>query len=455
MTFGINFAGLAILARVLTPTDFGAYALAQSYSIIVNALGAFPFGQAVVQSPGHDETADAALIMGSLVRVGLLLVSFPVCLLLNHLNGFTVAALFGGLSLLQIVDGARSAMMAPLERDFRYRSVAGLSALAAAGAAGTSIGLGYLGYGAYALFARDALGIILVTATLLLLGRRLALPTGARLERRAALRVWQVGKQLFWIRSLEMVLSRIDRVLLGNTLDLSSLGYFNQARYLATLPQAAMAPGNLQVAVATYCRLKDDPVRLAKAFDTVQYFVLRVVAIAGILVALWPEDVLRALYGTRWVAAAPTLRILGLYVILFPALESYRSLFTALEDWRVLRRVVVLQGAALLGLLFILLPVFGILGAAAATVAVPIVGLAVLVVSSRKVLSRHSHGSLAPVLMAAVVSFAFGWLALPPWPSALLRMTILMMFYLFAIIAIERKTLNERLQYLRRSFERG
>jgi PST family polysaccharide transporter len=390
--------------------------------------------------------------MGSIVRLGLLVVSIPVCLVLNHVHGFIVAGLFGGLSLLHIVDGARSAMMAPLERDLRYRSTAGLNAIAAVGAAAASIGLGYLGFGAYALFARDALGIVVGATMLMLLGRRLGLPRGTQLNRKAAERVWQVGKQLFWIRSLEMVLSRVDRILLGNSLSLSSLGYFSQARYLATLPQAVIAPGNLQVAVATYCRLKTDPTRLTRAFDTVQYFVLRIVTIPGLLVALWPEDILNALYGPRWLDAAPALRIFALYIALAPAAESYRSLFTALENWRLLRKVILIQGVALVGLLLVLLPPFGVLGAVASTVAVPAVGLIVLGFSASGISKGFSHGSVVPVMSAAVTSLAFGYWVLPNVSSALVRMTLLIAYYLMAILVIERKTIGARLKYLSRSF---
>src|SRR5207302_89333 len=103
------------------------------------------------------------------------------------------------------------------------------------------------------------------------------LPLGQAFEKDAAKRIWRFGASVYIVRAMDQIASRLDRVLLGNVLSLDVLGIYYQAKYLAALPANALAPGNFQVAIATYSKLTNDPPRLSRAFETVQYFVMRLV----------------------------------------------------------------------------------------------------------------------------------------------------------------------------------
>jgi O-antigen/teichoic acid export membrane protein len=86
-TFIVNFAAVATLARYISPSGFGSYSLALAYNQIVFALGLFPFGQSVVQSPNLPGIAETAMRMSLGLRGGLMLLSVPVALVVTHFNG--------------------------------------------------------------------------------------------------------------------------------------------------------------------------------------------------------------------------------------------------------------------------------------------------------------------------------------------------------------------------------
>jgi PST family polysaccharide transporter len=453
-SFLVNFVAVAVLAHFVPPAGFGSYALALAYNQILFALGLFPFGQAVVQSPSTPGMAETAMRMSLALRGGLLLLSFPAALAVRHFNGEVVALLFLGLAFSEFLDGVRGSMSAVLERDLRYRGLASGTVLAAVTAAVGSVAAARLGAGAFALLLRDLLIEVVILGVYFTMSRRWGLPAARAFDRSSARRVWAFARSLFWIRSLEQVLARSDRVVLGNLIGLQALGYFQQAKYLAMLPQSALAPASMQVATATYCKVRDDGPRLGLAFDLVQYVVVRVVPLTGIALALFPEEILHAMYGARWLPAAPALRVLALYATLGPILESHRSFAVAMEQWRALRWSVVAQGTVQVAALVLLAPRFGIVGAAWGTCLAPIAGLTVLGVLVIRRFVPGRHGTLGPVLAATAVALAAGiglgrWVGDGGWAWLALKLAGAAAVYAMVLVALERRSLLDHLVYLR------
>jgi PST family polysaccharide transporter len=455
-TFLVNFASIAVLARFVSPTDFGTFSLAFAYSQILTAVGLFPFGQAVVQSPSERGIADTALVLTMLLRVALLLVSVPVAIVAARHNGAAVGLLLVELSAVNVLDGLRSAMAAVLERDLRYRRAATATLVAAVCAAAISVVAAARGLAAQALVLREGLIQAIVLGIYVVMARRWHLPSGRAFDRATARRVWTFARSLFWFRALDQVVARADRVVLGNALGLEPLGYFHQAKTLALLPQAALAPANMQVAIATYSKVRHDPARLGRAFDVVQYFVYRVVPLAGLAMALFPEDLLSAMYGPRWLPAAPALRVLGIYAILGPIVEGHRSFAVAIEAWAPLRRSVVVHGAVLLVLLAVLAPTAGAVGAAWATSLAPLAGLAVLRREVGRRVEGRARGSPVPVFAAVAAALAGGLCAgafVGPGgvPALAVKLAATAAVYGAALLLLERGALRERARYLLRA----
>src|SRR4051794_32282550 len=152
--FILTFASTAIIARLVPPRDFGAYALAQAYSQILLAFGAFGFTQSVIQSSNHDaRLANTALRMTIGVRlilacaacgstqsviqspthaarlantglrrtIGARLiracVAVPAAFMIRRYQGADVSLVFFQLSLVQIADAIRIGLTITLERD--------------------------------------------------------------------------------------------------------------------------------------------------------------------------------------------------------------------------------------------------------------------------------------------------------------------------------------------------
>lgn len=449
--FLINLLGVSILARFVSPREFGTYALAQTYNQLLFVLCALAPNQVVVQSGNRwPAMADTALRMSVVLRLGLTVVALPIGYGLTQFYGGAIGTTFVELALLQVVDGIRISMGAVLERDLRYKSVAGVSLVAAVFGVLASVALAYWGAGVHGLLAREAVPVLIILASYLVLARRWQLPTGTAWNSESAARVWAFGKGLLSIRVLDLVCARLDRVVLGNLLSLDALGFYTQARYLASLSSRVVAPGNQQVAVVAYSRFLPDVSRVAGTFNCVQFFVVRIVMPLGILCLVWPNEILSVLYGANWLPSASALRVLSICVVIFPALDSYCTLATAAEQWKLLRSTALLQSAVSVAGMLLLAGRLQTVGACIATGISGAAAILYMKVTIRRHFGAGFGGVTESVTAAAIISATFGIAASgvitagPIVRLAIATVTVLLA-YIGALLVLERRVLVSRL----------
>ncbi len=146
----LSWASTLMVARLLTPADYGIVGMAMVYFGLVQVVNEFGIGSAVVQQ--RDLTApDLAQISGFSVGLGC------VWFLLSLAAAAPIAAFFGEpavraviivLGLTFVAAGFRTMPIALMTRDFRFRRLAGLDGLEALVLAGVTLtgaiaGLGY------------------------------------------------------------------------------------------------------------------------------------------------------------------------------------------------------------------------------------------------------------------------------------------------------------------------
>ena len=132
-------------------------------------------------------------------------------------------------------------MGAVLERELRYKLISVLSLLGAAMAVVASVAVASRGGGVHSLVVRETVPVLALLTGYVVLSRRWHLPTGARWNRESARRVWTFGKGLFWIRALDQLSNRLDRLILGNLLSLDVLIHL-ATPLSASLPAALWRP---------------------------------------------------------------------------------------------------------------------------------------------------------------------------------------------------------------------
>ncbi|MFO0746681.1 MAG: oligosaccharide flippase family protein [Myxococcota bacterium] len=464
-TFGGSLMGFAlrlglnmVYARHIEASAYGAYALASVAASFVGLPFAASFSQSLVQlDAGHRGlfgTVWRLTVWQCLATVGIGLVALGV-LFATH-DDPRIAHCFLGLLGGQMLTAMAAVYENVLNRRLRYTAVAAIRFGGIVFSLAVATPFAFLSPGPFVLVLRDALPALLsllVIVPMVMAGRYLE-PGDRAYDKTTATAVLALGRAVFVNRALEIALARLDSLLLGAVLGEKPLGHYEQARYLAGLPNAAVAPFGQSVGLRTFAVVRDDPPRLARALALLQWAISRFLAVFSLAVIIAPDLAVRLVYGPGWDDAAMNLRLLALWLWLMPLMANQQMLLTALQTWWPIRIGYIL-GAATLALA--LVPV-ALTREAALVPLAQTAGIGVVFL----VLQRAARAAVAvprgifwpPLAAAALASAAgLGLRALTPgldvYPQAALAAALGVLVYIAALFALERKHMLGELRYLR------
>jgi polysaccharide transporter, PST family len=307
----IQVSSILLLARLLTPEDYGLVTMVSALIGFAPALVDLGTRDAVVQRSGLTEGEASTLfwlILG-LGCAGTLVVSA---------SGVMIAAFYGeprltGIvfvsSLAFLLVGLTAQHQALLRRAMMFRQLAVIDVVASLLSAGGAIAMALVGFGYWALVVRPVAmyGLTAIGtwwSCRWLPGRPIA--TGGVAE------MLRFGLHLCGFSVTDFVARNADRVAVGRGLGARALGYYQSALLVYdNLLDVLIFPLH-QVAVSGLSRLQDDHEELrrawAKALSTVAFCAMPAF---GVL-AVTSSDLIVLLLGTKWATAGALLSVLAL-----------------------------------------------------------------------------------------------------------------------------------------------
>lgn len=163
--------------------------------------------------------------------------------------------------------------------------------------------------------------------------------------------------------------SKVDTVLVGALLSTTAVGYYTLAAQVAELCIAPAQSLGFTISPALGEQKADDSVdRAARIYETSLEHVLALYVPAGVGIVLVADPVIRTIFGEGYAGAIPALQVFGVFAIV----RAVHKVTGGGLDYLGLARIraIARGGAAVanVGLNLALIPVYGVVGAAVATV---------------------------------------------------------------------------------------
>lgn len=174
---------------------------------------------------------------------------------------------------------------------------------------------------------------------------------------------WITGAGIF-----NYLFQNLDDILVGRVLGTASLGIYQQAYKISTLPVSEVGEVFNKVTFPIYVNLKDDTVRLRKAFLKTLLIISLLVVPFGFVVFKFPVEIVSFVLGENWISAAPVLQLLAIYGVTKAISNSFFSLFLGIGKQEAVTYITLTSTLILVAILYPLIMIFGILGAAYATI---------------------------------------------------------------------------------------
>ena len=324
----LSFFIFVLLARLLTPVEFGVVALATVFTDIGRPVVRAGLPAAIIQRKTvTNAQADTAFWMA--VAIGLLLFVVVASLAGPISKAFDEALLEEVLRVLPIVFvfvAFGAIHEAKLKRDFRFKAIAGSQLLATLLSGGLGIWMAVEGFGVWSLVTYQILHEVINTGALWAV---LRWRPGLEFSRKEMLTMLRFGLPLTCAEFLSKAKNRINDLIIGLFLGAAAVGFFRVAMRAINMLSTVSVRPVMGVALPTFSRLQDDPERLKK-YCLSMCRATSAVSIPIVLgVGILAPEFIRILLGEQWAQSDMVLRVLsilaftlGLWAVVPPLILS-------------------------------------------------------------------------------------------------------------------------------------
>jgi PST family polysaccharide transporter len=310
LKFVIQTATTMVLARLLSPQDFGLQGMVVAMTGFLGLFQDAGLGMATVQrlEVTHEQTSTLFWIN---VAVGAILATLcaalaPLLVAFYHEPRLYWVAVISGATF--VFTGLAAQHGALLQRGMRFVTLAKIGVLSLMVGSVTGIVMALLGCRYWSLVGMAMASSIVGTASVWL-----AVPWIPGLpRRRSGVRSMLRFGGLATCESFVVFLAwNAEKILLGRFWGADALGLYGRAYQLVTLPVQQLNISLTGVAFPALSRIQHDAERHAKSFLRGYYLLISLTIPITITCALFAEEIVGIVLGAKWMAAAPILRLLA------------------------------------------------------------------------------------------------------------------------------------------------
>lgn len=302
----VHFIVTLILARLLTPNDYGTVALLSIFITISNVFVDCGFGKALVQKKNATQvdmnSAFYLSVVIALVLYAALFVAAPWVADFYAIPELKIMLRILALSLIfHSINGVQNV---ELNRKMLFHLSFRISWVRSIVSAVTGITMAFLGYGAWALvWSTLSGGIIGMIARQLVIRWRPTLDFSWR----SVKELFNFGWKVTVASVVDQVYQNIQALLIGKFYTRADLAFVGKGKHMPQLISNTITQSLRRVAFSALTKLQDDPERLRNAMRRMikcsTFCVFPLMVVMGVLA----EPIVELLFGRRWLPAAPYL----------------------------------------------------------------------------------------------------------------------------------------------------
>jgi PST family polysaccharide transporter len=334
LRLGVLISGI-VLARLLSPADYGVFAVALVAMTLLQAFNELGVSLALVRwERDVREFAPTAMTIAVGTSTALYtVVWFAAPAFCAAMGSPSAVGVLRVLCIAVVLDGIAVVPATILNREFMQarRFLTDLSSFAVS--TSITITLAVSGWGAMSFAVGQIAGnLVSVTVYLLLCPVRVR-PGWDPVIARDLVRF---GLPLAGSSLLVLSVTNVDKIAIGALTDEVTLGLYLMAFNQSSLPLQVFSEAARRVSLAGFSRLRHDPVQLEQSLARGAGLLMAATIPVCALLACYAEPALSFVYGEKWVPAAQALQILAVLGLVRVVLFIGYDLLVALDGNRVL-----------------------------------------------------------------------------------------------------------------------
>lgn len=328
-TLGSGLVGLIVtmvLARNLTPQDFGTIEIILSFIVISEVLTDSGFSQAIIREKNITNSDLTGIFLINII------ISFTIYLAL-YISAPFISSFFNTTSdfpftfrilcLKILIDAFAISQIAECTRQMRFDIISQNSIIGMFFAGTTAILMALNGLGIWSLITYY---LLLSFCRTILINIRMKWKPASKIQFSRMLNFFKFGGNLMLVQIIDKGITSIESLCVGKVYSKSELGIFSQARKLDNLIIQTLLGVVQKVSYPALSKVENFEA-LKSGYRSIMQLCFWVILPISMFSFFNPDIVICSLFGDQWLSAAPFLRIFSIYSMLIPLQSIGMNIF--------------------------------------------------------------------------------------------------------------------------------
>ena len=315
--YAVTFVVSIVLARLLSPEDYGLIGIITIFTAVCTALINGGFGSALIRKKDASDDDYNTVFMVNLGMSLLLYVVIFLCApLIAQFFGREELILLTRVSSIGIIIGALALVQQTrLTKQIDFKTQTKITLIASVSSGIVGILMAVTGMGVWALVAQTLTSHVLRTALLCFFNKWLP---SLRFNVKSFRELFGFGWKIMVSSVLDTVWKELYQVVVGKFYSPATLGQYTRAKHFSTLFSSNLTRVVQRVTYPVLSNIQDDKVRLIAAYRRIIKTTMFFTSISMFFLAAISDSLIYCLIGTKWHEAATYLPFICITGSLYP-----------------------------------------------------------------------------------------------------------------------------------------
>src|SRR5690554_551060 len=324
---GLSFISTLLLARLLTPYEFGLIGTITIFISLSNMVVESGFGAALVQKKNiTNNDYSTIFVFNAIMSVFLYIILFiSAPFIADYYNNDIFTSIIRVLGVILIINAVTLTQKVHLIRELAFKQQAAINLAALIISILCALTLAYLGYGVWALVAQLVLYSFFVS---LFMWFKVRFIPSLIFNTQSFKELFSFGGRIILTSALQTIYNDIFGLVITKKFSVSLTGLYTQANKLVSFPTSIFSSLYDSVAFPVLSKI-DNPEEFKTMYSNINNGIFSIALPLLLIIPFQAENIILTVLGTNWTEAAPILKILSISLLTSLISLSSFSVFKA------------------------------------------------------------------------------------------------------------------------------
>jgi len=315
--YGISFVVSIILARLLSPDEYGLIGILTIFINVSNVIIDGGFTNAIIRKQNAKDVDYCTVFYINLAISAILTTVLFFCAgtIADFFERSELAGLTKALSLVVVINALSIVPKARLTKLLDFKSQTKITVISASVSGVVGIGMAIAGFGVWALVGQQIVCQLLITLFLWIYNKWLP---QLLFSWKSFKELWNFGWKLLVSGILDSVWNELYQVVIGKCYTPATLGFYARASQFGSLFSGNLTAVVQRVSFPVLSTIQDDVPRLKQAYKRVIRTTMFPTFVLMFGMAACAKQIIFVLIGEQWLPCVPYLQIICFIMVLNP-----------------------------------------------------------------------------------------------------------------------------------------